>query len=228
MTATWLPAPAPTRTATSRAKDALVHRHDLGDVAWQVLVHDGDLVPVTETTGVPAGVTVRPWHRAAALAAHVDPGQVLVGQAAVWVHTGGEEPLHADTTETDPQDAVRLGGTVVAGVLRTALDVAARYPAPTALPLLVRLADHAGLDLDAAWHALGARAGFRGVRQADRTLRAARARVQQVRAARPGASTSGTARSAAARSGATRSGATRAATTRADAAGTDVAGTGPS
>ncbi len=150
----------------------VVHRDALGDIAWQVLVRDGDVVPVTEHAGVPRGVRVGPAHRAAALTGQVEPGQVVVGRSAVWVHTGGRPPERTDTREGPHGDGVlHLAGVAVSDVPRTALDVASRYPSSLARPMIERLVARAHLDLDATWTALGARVGRPGVRRAERTLR---------------------------------------------------------
>ncbi len=193
--------------------EAVVRRCDLGDIAWQVLVHEGAVVPLTDDAGLPAGIRVRPCHRAAALVPRVPPGEVLIGRAAVWVHLGGPAPrgvesarpvaaravpagagsTGTDAASTTPtgtaagpdrsappprrpgarRDLIEVGGLLLPDLVGTAVDVARRYPAEAALPLLLRLADEGGLSLDRVWEALGARSGWRGVRRAESTLRQA-------------------------------------------------------
>jgi hypothetical protein len=190
MTAPWLPAPlldANPRVGLAaddppvvppRDPDAVVRRSELGSVAWQVLVHDGAVVALTDEVGVPRGTPVRPVHRAAALPERPAKGRAVCGAAAVWVHTGGPCPdlldtcLPAASGRTSPGGVVVLAGSPVLDPVGTAVELLRLVPLDLARPLVDRLRTHAGVDLGAAWLALAAWSNRRGIRQAEAALRA--------------------------------------------------------
>jgi hypothetical protein len=153
---------------------------DVGTTAWQVLLHEGALRPVWGAVATPADRSPTPAVRAAALRPLVPPRAVLGWAAAVWVHTGGPmpdrfdvlvpprgrrpspHPLRVPHESPLPADDVAVLGPVrVTTVVRTALDVARWVTRTEAVPLLRRLADHAGLDLAAVARDLDAVPGQR-------------------------------------------------------------------
>jgi hypothetical protein len=166
----------------------LVRRSELGDIAWQVLLRDGDLVALGEDVGLPRGVAATPVLRAAALAPLV-PARCAVGRvAAAWVHLGGPAPArvhviaprrdrapapHRDRTTSaaalPARDVVLLSSTRVTTPRRTALDLLTDEPPDVALPWLVALRA-AGLDLAGVRSDVAAASGRRGVRRATRAL----------------------------------------------------------
>jgi hypothetical protein len=83
---------APTARPPAPLAAPLVARADLGDIAWQVLAHDGHLVPLTDDVGLPAGVRATPELRAAALGPALPPRCVVALGSAAWVHLGGRAP----------------------------------------------------------------------------------------------------------------------------------------
>lgn len=182
MTAPWLPAPL--RDAVPQhgpaPMDAVVRQSELGPVAWQVLRHEGVLVPLTEDVAVRRGTMVGPAHRAAALAhrqtgARAPGTRAVCGAAAVWVHAGGAPPVRVETClpavgASSPGGVVVLAGVRVLDPVGTAVELLCRLPVDQALPWVDRLRAHAGLDLRAAWRALGAWSRRRGVRQATSAL----------------------------------------------------------
>lgn len=157
-----------------------MRRADLGDVAWQVLVRDGHVVPLHEDVGLPAGVPATPALRAAALAGRVASREAVARASAVWVHLGGPPPgrVHAVAVAAmAPREVVVLGGVRVTTPRRTALDVLALEPPDVARALLGRLA-RAGFDLGQLQADVTAAATRRGVRQALAVLRDLRAGQQ--------------------------------------------------
>ncbi|GAA2723810.1 hypothetical protein [Cellulomonas aerilata] len=166
-----------------------VRASDVGPTAWQVLLHEGALHPVWGAVATPADRSPTPAVRATALRPLVPPRAVVGRAAAVWVHTGGPLPDRFDVL-VEPRarrpsphplrvphevplpdgDVVRLGDVRATTVLRTALDLARWLPEHESVPLLVRLVDHAGLDVTAALHALGGQPGQRYAERARATL----------------------------------------------------------
>jgi hypothetical protein len=69
-----------------------------------------------------------------------------------------------------PVDVVRVGGLRATSVQRTAIDIARMLPPADALPLL-RALQGVGLDPERARQDLASLRGYRGIRQADATLR---------------------------------------------------------
>jgi hypothetical protein len=157
-----------------------VHARDVGPTAWQVLLAEGALRPVWGTVATPADRSPTPAVRAAALRPLVPPRAVIGRAAAVWVHTGGRLPDRFDVlvaprarrpsphplrvpheVPLPDADVVRLGDVRVTTVLRTAVDVARWLPDDDAVPLLLRLTEHAGLDVAAALRALDGAPGQR-------------------------------------------------------------------
>lgn len=154
-----------------------MRRADLGEVAWQVLVRDGHVVPLHDDVGLPAGVPATPALRAAALAGRVASREAVARASAVWVHLGGPPParVHAvAVAAASPRDVVVLGGVRVTTPRRTALDVLALEPPDVARAMLARLAG-AGLDLGQVQTDLTAAATRRGVRHGLAVLHALRA-----------------------------------------------------
>lgn len=162
----------------------VVRRADVGDIAWQVLLRDGDLVHLRDDAALPAGVHETPELRAAALAPLVPARCAVARAAAVWVHLGGPPPdrVHvvaprrvrvpepapgrsAAVADLPDRDVVSLGGVHVTTRRRTAVDLLSHDPPERALPLVVRLGA-AGLDLDRVRADVAAAAGRRGVRAA--------------------------------------------------------------
>ncbi|MFC8191357.1 hypothetical protein ACFUMH_06790 [Cellulomonas sp. NPDC057328] len=188
----------------SRTVPALLHRHDVGPLAWAGLLADGHLVPLWGAVARTAGTAETPAVRAAALAGLV-PARGAVGRlSAVWVHAGGVAPrratvlVGAGTRRPDAHpdrwvaearlpaaDVVVLGGTAVTTPLRTVLDVARWEPPAAARAAVHRLADRCGVDLAAAAAVLDDLEGHRGVRRARALLRGA-AGAGGTRAVRPG------------------------------------------
>lgn len=163
-------------SAPPRPADLLVHRADLGDVAWQVLLRDGHVLPLHGDVGLPAGVPASPALRAAALAGRVTSREAVARTAAVWVHLGGPPPgrVHAVAVAAlAPRDVVGLGGVRVTTPRRAALDVLTLEPPDVARAALARLA-RAGLDLGQVQADVTAAATRRGVRRALEVLRALR------------------------------------------------------
>lgn len=150
----------------------LVRRADLDDIAWQVLLRDGDLVLLHRDVALPRGVAPTPALRAAALGDRV-PGRAALARAtAVWVHLGGEPPARVDVVWSErlhPREVHRLGGVRVTALHRTALDVLAHEPSDVARPLVRRLVA-AGVSPERLRVDLAAAAGRRGVRGALRVL----------------------------------------------------------
>jgi hypothetical protein len=161
-----------------------VRRADVGDIAWQVLLRDGDLVHLRDDAALPAGVRVTPALRAAALAPLVPARCAVARAAAVWVHLGGPPPdrVHvvaprrvrvpepvpgrsAAVADLPDRDVVSVGGVRVTTLRRTAVDLLSHDPPEQALPLVARLGA-AGLDLDRVRADVAAAAGRRGVRAA--------------------------------------------------------------
>ena len=170
--------------APARARAAVVRRADLGDVAWQVLLRDGDLVPLRDDTALPAGVPETATLRAAALAPRVPARCAVARAAAVWVHLGGPPPdrLHvvaprrvrvpdpapgraAAVADLPDRDVMTVGGVRVTTPRRTAVDLLSHDPPELALTLVARLAA-AGLDLTRLRADVAAAAGRRGIRAA--------------------------------------------------------------
>ncbi len=168
----------------------LVRPADVGEVAFQVLVHDGDLRRVWQDTAVRRGTVVTPALRAEALGSVVPARGAVARRSAAWVHLGGSPPQRAEMviapTARRPGphpyrvafaaplghgDVEVLGGVAVTTVRRTGLDIARSCPTETALPMLRALA-RIGFDADGAWRALAGLAGHRGVLLAEHTLRA--------------------------------------------------------
>jgi hypothetical protein len=161
-----------------------VRRADVGDIAWQVLLRDGDLVHLRDDAARPAGIPETAALRAAALAPLVPARCAVARAAAVWVHLGGPPPdrVHvvaprrvrvpepapgrsAAVADLPDRDVVRLGGVRVTSLRRTAVDLLSFDPPDRALPLVERLGA-AGLDLDRVRADVAAAAGRRGVRAA--------------------------------------------------------------
>ncbi|WP_454048497.1 hypothetical protein [Cellulomonas sp. Marseille-Q8402] len=166
------------------AATALVRREDVGDIAWQVLLRDGDLVRLREDVALPARVVATAALRAAALAPLV-PVRCVVGRgSAVWVHLGGPDPGRVqvvaprDVRVPEPapgrasmvadladRDVVVLGAVRVTTPRRTAVDLLSHDPPDQALAQLARLRA-AGLDLAQVRADVAQAAGRRGVRAA--------------------------------------------------------------
>lgn len=197
---TWPPTHAPVTPAVPAALARLrprpvrlptvVHRADVGALAWAGMLADEVLVPLGRASARPAATPETPEVRAAALAPLVPARGALGRLSAVWVHAGGPAPRRADvlvasgarrpdphpdrrTAEAalGPGDTVLLGGVRVTGPLRTVLDVA-RWEDPGAAGAAVhRLLAACPVDLDAALAVLDRQEGGRGVRRARRLLR---------------------------------------------------------
>lgn len=160
------PGPAPlVHPAALAAAPGLVSRADLGDVAWQVLLRDGDLVPLRGDMALPRGVAETPALRAAALAPEVARRDVVARVAAAWVHLGGPPPPRAvvvDGAALGPRDVVRLGGVLVTSPARTAVDLL-RRDAPDVVHALLPGLLRAGVDAARLRTRLAAASGHRGV-----------------------------------------------------------------
>lgn len=187
---------APTARPPAPLAAPLVARADLGDIAWQVLAHDGHLVPLTDDVGLPAGVRATPELRAAALGPALPTRCVVALGSAAWVHLGGRAPrdVHAERVvgrgaagrgdpggETVPgttgagsgvrdRDVVLLGGVAVTTARRTASDLLLRAPADAALRLVRALLDAGLVDLAEVRADVAAASGRRGVVAASRLL----------------------------------------------------------
>jgi hypothetical protein len=156
----------------SAAPSPIVRRAELDDIAWQVLLRDGDLVLLHRDVALPRGVAPTAGSRAAALADRVPRRAALARLAAVWVHLGGPPPVRVDVLWSDrlrPRDVERIGGVRVTALHRTALDVLAHEPPEVARPQLHRLVA-AGVSPERLRVELAAAAGRRGVRGATRLL----------------------------------------------------------
>lgn len=179
------PAPCPPVTD----EHGLVRPPDVGDVAFQVLVHDGYLCRVWRDAAVRRGTLLTPALRAAALAGVVPARGVICRRSAAWIHLGGVAPSrvelliapgarrpgpHPDrvvvAASVAKDDVQTLGGLAVTTVQRTGLDLARCCSTEAALPLLRALAP-IGFDAAAAWQSLARLAGHRGVLLAEGTLR---------------------------------------------------------
>jgi hypothetical protein len=166
-----------------------VRAEDVGATAWQVLLRDGTLRPVWGAVATSADRPPTAAVRAAALRPLVPPRAVVGRTAAVWVHTGGPLPERFDVlvaprarrpsphplripheSPLPAADVVRLDDVRVTTVARTALDVARWVPREDAVPLLRRLADHAGLDVAATVRDLDGAHGRRFAERARATL----------------------------------------------------------
>ena len=160
----------------------LVHRADLGDVAWQVLLRDGHVTRLLDDVGLPAAVPATPVLRAAALAPGVPAREAVARSSAVWVHLGGPAPARPVTTAVpghEVRDVVRLAGVRVTTPRRTARDLLALDPPDVARALVLRLVAEAGVDLAHVHADLTAAAARRGVRRALALLRDLRAGAGQ-------------------------------------------------
>jgi hypothetical protein len=174
--------PPPDEVDGARAR--VVRRADLGDVAWQVLLRDGDLVPLRDDAALPAGIPASPALRAAAVAPLVPARCAVARAAAVWVHLGGPPPdrVHvvaprrvrvpdpapgrsAAVTDLADRDVVVVGGVRVTTPRRTAVDLLSHDAPDLALPLVARLGA-AGLDLAVLRADVAGAAGRRGIRAA--------------------------------------------------------------
>lgn len=195
-----LPAPdAPTAAAPAR----VVRRADLGDIAWQVLLRDGDLVLLRDDAALPAGVPTTPALRAAALAPLVPARCAVARAAAVWLHLGGRPPdrVHvvapsrvrvpdpapgrsASAADLPDRDVLLVGGVRVTTPRRTAVDLLSHDPPDLALALVARLAG-AGLDLAQVRADVASAAGRRGIRAAAALLPRLDAGQADVRRRRP-------------------------------------------
>ncbi len=163
----------PPSSRPGSAPPSLVRRADLDDIAWQILLRDGDLVLLHRDVALPRDVVATAGLRAAALADRVPRRAALARAAAVWVHLGGASPAVVDVMWPDrlrPRDVHRIGGVRVTGLHRTALDVLAHDPPDVARPLLRRLVA-AGVRPDRLRVEVAAAAGRRGIRGATRLLR---------------------------------------------------------
>lgn len=168
--------------------DGLLREEDLGSVAWQVLLHDEDLMLLGAGVAVPVRARATPRRRIEVYAALVPEGCTLSGRAAAWVHTGGPVPERAEViwpprrhraepdprrwpvvAEIDDRDVTVVGGVRVTTLERTAIDLACAG-GPGARGVLADLVD-AGADLTAVRTRLASRAGHRGVRRAEALLR---------------------------------------------------------
>ena len=176
--------------ATTPVLPRTVSRDDVGAAAWFGLVHDGVVRVVWGEVAIAADLVDTPELRALAVAALVPARGVLGRRTAAWVHTGLHPPdrvevlVRAGGRRTDPHpariaaeavlspvDVVRVGGLRVTSVQRTGIDVARMLPRDEALPVLRALQD-VGLDPGPAREHLAGLRGYRGIRQADSTLRA--------------------------------------------------------
>jgi hypothetical protein len=174
--------PPPDEVDGARAR--VVRRADLDDVAWQVLLRDGDLVPLRDDAALPAGIPASPALRAAAVAPLVPARCAVARAAAVWVHLGGPPPerVHvvaprrvrvpdpapgrsAAVTDLADRDVVVVGGVRVTTPRRTAVDLLSHDAPDLALPLVARLGA-AGLDLALLRADVAGAAGRRGIRAA--------------------------------------------------------------
>lgn len=164
--------------------DPLVRRADVGDIAWQVLLHDGDLVHLRDDVALPAAVPPTPALRARSVAPLVPARCAVARAAAVWVHLGGPPPerVHvvaprrvrvpepapgrsAAVADLPDRDVLTVGGVRVTTPRRTAVDLLSHEQPDRALALVARLAA-AGLDLAHVRADVAAAAGRRGVRAA--------------------------------------------------------------
>ncbi|QZN84279.1 hypothetical protein [Cellulomonas sp. C5510] len=164
----------------------LVRRSDVGDVAWQVLLRDCDLVLLRGDVALPRGVAGTPALRAAALAPEVARREAVARAAAAWVHLGGPPPRRVvvvDRAALGPRDVVRLGGALVTSPARTAVDLLCREPADVVHALLPGLL-RGGVDAARLRTRLAATSGHRGV---DRGLALLREVVEAPATVRPGA-----------------------------------------
>lgn len=154
-------------------------RADLGDIAWQVLAHDGHLVPLTDDVGLPACVRATPELRAAALGPALPPRCVVALGSAAWVHLGGRAPRHVQVVarrgaraggRRHDRDVVLLGAVAVTTARRTASDLLLRAPADAELHLVRALLDAGLVDLAEVRADVAAASGRRGVVAASRLL----------------------------------------------------------
>ncbi|WP_456825731.1 hypothetical protein [Cellulomonas sp. P5_E12] len=175
--------------ATTPALPRTVSRDDVGAAAWFGLLRDGVVRIVWGEVAIAADLVDTPELRALAVASLVPARGVLGRRTATWVHTGCFPPdrvevlVRAGGRRTDPHpariaaeavlapvDVVRVGGLRATSVQRTGIDVARMLPPDDALPLLRALQD-VGLDPERAREHLASLRGYRGIRQADATLR---------------------------------------------------------
>ena len=166
-----------------------VTRDDVGAAAWFGLLRDGVLRIVWGDVAIAADLVDTPELRALAVASLVPTRGVLGRRTAAWVHTGRYPPVRVEVLvraggrRTDPHpariaaeavlepvDVVHVGGLRATSVQRTGIDVARMLPRREAVPVLHALQD-AGLDAERAWEQLATLRGYRGIRQADATLR---------------------------------------------------------
>ncbi|WP_265521292.1 hypothetical protein [Oerskovia flava] len=151
-----------------------------GHAAWQELVRSGALVPVRHETALVAGTPPSPAARVETIR-HLVPSRTVVGGAsAAWVHVGSAVPRQVDVvylpgTHRPPpradrtlrqaavlrSETVEIGGVLVAGLRRAALEVASTRPSHEARQTLSLLRD-AGLDLDAVARSLELRLRWPG------------------------------------------------------------------
>ena len=162
----------------------LLHRRDVGALAWAGMCRDGALEPIWGEVAAAGGLDISPAMRLAALE-EVVPVRGVVGRgSAAWVHLGGPAPVRVEVlvpprgrrTDPDPwrvsaeaplpaADVVTLGRGRVTTVQRTGIDVARWLPVEEAFPLLVSLS-RIGFDPAVASARLEEASGGRGVRQA--------------------------------------------------------------
>lgn len=164
-----------------------------GPAAFAALLRAGALVLLRAGVAVRAGLRVEPRHRAAALRGVLPPRTTAFGRTAAWVHAGGDLPATLDLaypldlrTPHVPagvrvrqvgllaSDVVVLAGVRVTTPTRTALDVACLHPAAVAAPVVRRLVERSGVDLDRAARALETRTRVVGRPAARRLLDALR------------------------------------------------------
>lgn len=169
----------------------VVHRAQVGPLAWAGLLADGAVVPLWGDVARTAGTPETPAVRAAAVAALVPARAVVAGRTALWLHTGGSAPrrvavlVESGARRPDPhpgrwvgeaalgpEDVVPVGPVRATTPLRTAVDLARSEEPALARAALARLAS-TGLDLGDVVAALGRFEGQRGVRAARAVLRAA-------------------------------------------------------
>lgn len=166
----------------------LLHRRDVGALAWEGMRRDGTVHVLWGDVAAAHGIDVSPQMRLAALA-EVVPVRGVVGRAsAAWVHLGGTPPLRVDVlvpprgrrTDPDawrvsaeaplpPADVLTLGSARVTTVQRTGLDVARWVDPERAAPLLEGLCG-IGFDPAVASARLEECAGGRGLLQARELL----------------------------------------------------------
>jgi len=161
----------------------LYREADVGKVAWQILLRDGNLVPVYGEYAMAPGSHLAPEQRAQALREHVPSPFVAAGLTAAWVYCGtGALPQLELAYRQGASARPKINGTVWSAVgldtattyigglritdsNRTMADLATRHEPDTARKWITEMLA-AGADLGAARFAMDRRYRVLGRRRA--------------------------------------------------------------